>query len=90
MHFAISHGCVTSADNNGDIPLLCNDGKVKMTLKPNVWATPTFKRGCMTHRFSDAGGDVNSSSPRMVPCLCFVVVVEGMDWFLKGSRGQES
>jgi hypothetical protein len=30
-HFAVSHGRVTIADNNGDVVLLCNDRKVKMT-----------------------------------------------------------
>jgi hypothetical protein len=44
IHFAVSHGHVTSADNNGEHVLLCDDRKVKMTFVPKVWATPTFER----------------------------------------------
>jgi hypothetical protein len=67
-HFTVSHGRVTSADNDGDVAISCNDRKVKMTLKPKVQATPTFKRTCVTRRFFDANGDVNSYFP-MVACL---------------------
>jgi hypothetical protein len=75
-HHTLSHGRVTSTDNNGDaVLLLCSDRKVKITLKPKVQATPTFKRTCVTScHFSNACGKVNSSFP-MVICLWFVAVV---------------
>jgi hypothetical protein len=41
---SLKEGRVTSADNDGEHALLCDARKVKMTLKPKVWATPTFER----------------------------------------------